>query len=296
MKEVLFTGAGVAIVTPFTETGVNFLELGRLIDFTIKGGVDAIIIAGTTGESSTMTDEEHKEAISYAVEHTAGRVPVIAGTGSNDTDYALQLSLYAQEAGANGLPLVTPYYNKTSQHGLIEHFTYIADRVELPIVLYNVPSRTGVSIAPETYAALAEHPRIVATKEASGDMTALLKARALCGDKLGIYSGNDDQIVPIMAMGGLGVISVLANIMPQETHEICRRFAAGDVAGSAALQIALADLIAALFCDVNPIPVKTALNLMGCAAGPLRRPLTGMNTAGLTQLRAAMTRHGLLKA
>lgn len=294
MKEVLFTGAGVAIVTPFTETHVNFLELGRLIDFTIQGGADAIIIAGTTGESSTMTDEEHKEAISYAVEHTAGRVPVIAGTGSNDTAYAIQLSLYAQEAGADGLLLVTPYYNKTSQKGLIQHFTAIADAVELPIILYNVPSRTGITIQPETYAVLAKHPRIVATKEASGDMSKLLQTRALCGDDLGIYSGNDDQIIPILSLGGLGVISVLANVLPGTAHAICQRYFDGDTQGSTALQIEMCDLINALFCDVNPIPVKTALDMMGFQVGKLRLPLTEMSEAGLLLLTTAMKRHGLL--
>jgi len=282
-------------VTPLTQDGIDFAELARLIDFNIENGTDAIIITGTTGESATLSDEEHKEAIKFTVEQAKGRVPVIAGTGSNDTAYALQLSQYAEEVGADGLLLVTPYYNKCSQQGLIKHFYAIADKVNIPIVLYNVPSRTGVNIQPNTYAELAKHPRIVAVKEASGDLSAILKIRALCGDDLAVYSGNDDQIVPILSIGGKGVISVLSNIAPQVTHDICQLYFDGKVEESAKLQIEYLDLIEALFIEVNPIPVKTAVRLMGFAAGPLRMPLCDMEDAHLAVLKAAMQRHNLLK-
>ena len=282
-------------MTPLTQDGIDFAELARLIDFNIENGTDAIIITGTTGESATLSDEEHKEAIKFTVEQAKGRVPVIAGTGSNDTAYALQLSQYAEEVGADGLLLVTPYYNKCSQQGLIKHFYAIADKVNIPIVLYNVPSRTGVNIQPNTYAELAKHPRIVAVKEASGDLSAILKIRALCGDDLAVYSGNDDQIVPILSIGGKGVISVLSNIAPQVTHDICQLYFDGKVEESAKLQIEYLDLIEALFIEVNPIPVKTAVRLMGFAAGPLRMPLCDMEDAHLAVLKAAMQRHNLLK-
>ena len=295
MKDLIFKGAGVAIVTPLTQDGIDFAELARLIDFNIENGTDAIIITGTTGESATLSDEEHKEAIKFTVEQAKGRVPVIAGTGSNDTSYALQLSQYAEEVGADGLLLVTPYYNKCSQQGLIKHFYAIADKVNIPIILYNVPSRTGVNIQPQTYVELAKHPRIVAVKEASGDLSAILKIRALCGDELAVYSGNDDQIVPILSIGGKGVISVLSNIAPQVTHDICQLYFDGKVEDSAKLQIEYLDLIEALFIEVNPIPVKTAVRLMGFAAGPLRMPLCDMEDAHLAVLQAAMQRHNLLK-
>lgn len=295
MKDLIFKGAGVAIVTPLTQDGIDFAELARLIDFNIENGTDAIIITGTTGESATLSDEEHKEAIKFTVEQAKGRVPVIAGTGSNDTAYALQLSQYAEEVGADGLLLVTPYYNKCSQQGLIKHFYAIADKVNIPIILYNVPSRTGVNIQPQTYVELAKHPRIVAVKEASGDLSAILKIRALCGDELAVYSGNDDQIVPILSIGGKGVISVLSNIAPQVTHDICQLYFDGKVEDSAKLQIEYLDLIEALFIEVNPIPVKTAVRLMGFAAGPLRMPLCDMEDAHLAVLQAAMQRHNLLK-
>lgn len=295
MKKLVFEGAGVAIVTPFGPGGICFEELGRLIDFNIDNGTDAIIITGTTGEAATMSDEEHKAAIKFAVEHVNGRVPVIAGTGSNDTAYAVQLSQWAEKAGADALLVVTPYYNKATQKGLIEHFTRVADAVKIPLILYNVPSRTGVNIQPETYQALSKHPNIVAVKEASGDFSAILRTRALCGDALTVYSGNDDQIVPILALGGKGVISVLSNVMPKQTHDICRLYFEGKVAESQKLQIALSDLISALFIEVNPIPVKTALNLMGFAAGDLRLPLTTMSEAHLKQLEAALKRHDLIQ-
>lgn len=294
MKKVIFTGAGVAIVTPFTETGINFEELGRLIDMQIEGGTDAIIIAGTTGEAATMSDAEHKEAIKFAVEHTKKRVPVIAGTGSNDTAYAIQLSQYAEKVGADGLLLVTPYYNKCSTKGLVKHFQAIADSVGIPCILYDVPSRTGVSIKLEAYKELSKHPNIVAVKEANGDLSSILRLRAACGDELAVYSGNDDQIVPILSLGGKGVISVLSNVAPKQTHDICQLYFDGKVKESAELQIAFTDLIDALFCETNPIPVKTAMRLMGYAAGPLRMPLCDMEPEHEEKLKAALKAHGLL--
>lgn len=294
MKDIIFTGAAVAIVTPFTENGVNFEELKKLIDFNIENGTDAIVIAGTTGESSTMSDEEHKETIRFTVEYVNKRVPVIAGTGSNDTAYALELSKYAESVGVDGLLIVTPYYNKTTQLGLIKHFNYIADRVNVPIILYNVPSRTGVNIAPETYLELSKHPRIVATKEASGDLSAIAKIKSLCGDDLAIYSGNDDQILPILSLGGKGVISVLSNVMPKETHDICSLYFEGKVEESSALQVKYLDLINALFIEVNPIPVKTALGLMGYNVGPLRMPLFPMEDKTLEVLRKELAANNLI--
>lgn len=294
MKDIIFTGAAVAIVTPFTEDGINFSELKKLIDFNIENGTDAIVIAGTTGESSTMTDEEHREVIRFTVEYVNKRVPVIAGTGSNDTVYAVELSKYAESVGADALLLVTPYYNKTTQTGLIKHYNYIADRVNIPIILYNVPSRTGVNIAPETYAELAKHPRIVATKEASGDLSAIAKIKAICKDELNIYSGNDDQIVPILSLGGKGVISVFSNIMPKESHEICSLYFEGKVEESCNLQTKYLDLINTLFIEVNPIPVKTALGIMGYNVGPLRMPLFPMEGKNLEKLREELAKNSLI--
>lgn len=295
MKQTIFKGAGVAIVTPFTEDGINFDELGRIIEDQIAGGTDAIIITGTTGESATMTDDEHKAAIKYAVDKTAGRIPVIAGTGSNETAYAVQLSKYAEEVGADGLLVVTPYYNKCTQKGLVKHFTTIADAVNIPLILYNVPSRTGVNIQVQTYAELAKHPRIVAVKEASGDLSAVAKIRHACGDALAVYSGNDDQIVPILSLGGSGVISVLSNVAPRMAHDICQLYFDGRVKEAADMQIAAIDLIGALFCEVNPIPVKAAMNMLGYNAGPLRLPLTEIEPAHAEQLRAALKNHNLIK-
>ena len=295
VKDIIFQGAAVAIITPFTEDGINFPELARIIEDQIAGGTDAIVITGTTGESATMTDEEHKAAIRFAVEQTKGRVPVIAGTGSNETVYAVQLSQYAEQVGADGLLVVTPYYNKCTQKGLVQHFTAIADAVHIPIILYNVPSRTGVGIKLETYRELAKHPNIAAVKEASGDLSAILRLRHACGDELAVYSGNDDQIVPILSLGGKGVISVLSNVAPKQTHDICQLYFAGKAAESARLQMDYVDLIDALFCEVNPIPVKTAMRLMGYAAGPLRLPLCEMEDADLAKLKAALVNHGLLK-
>lgn len=295
MKQTIFKGAGVAIVTPFAEDGINFDELGRIIEDQIAGGTDAIVITGTTGESATMTDEEHRAAIKYAVERTAGRIPVIAGTGSNETAYAVQLSRYAEEAGADALLVVTPYYNKCTQKGLVKHFTTIADAVNIPLILYNVPSRTGVNIQVPAYVELAKHPRIVAVKEASGDLSAVAKIRHACGDALAVYSGNDDQIVPILSLGGSGVISVLSNVAPKMAHDICQLYFDGRVKEAADLQIAAIDLIGALFCEVNPIPVKAAMKMLGYNAGTLRLPLTDIEPAHAEQLRAALKNHNLIK-
>ncbi len=287
MKNTIFTGAGVAIATPMHADGsINYNKLGELIDFNIDNGTDAIIICGTTGESSTMTDEEHIECIRYAVEKVNHRIPVIAGTGSNHTDYAIHLSQEAEAIGADAVLLVTPYYNKTSQRGLIKHYTDIANSIKLPCILYNVPSRTGVNILPETVAKLAEVENIVAVKEASGNISQIAKIAALCGDKIDIYSGNDDQIVPIMALGGVGVISVLSNCMPFETHEIASLCLENN---------RLLEFTNMLFCDVNPIPVKEALNLMGFEVGECRLPLVKMEQEKIDKLKASMEKIGLIK-
>ena len=295
MKKPIFRGAGVAIITPYTEDGVNFEELGRIIDDQIENHTDAIVITGTTGESATMSVEEHKEAIKFAVEHTKGRVPVIAGTGSNETRIAVEFSKYAEEVGADALLVVTPYYNKCTQKGLIQHYTMIADSVNIPIILYDVPSRTGVSIQTSTYAELAKHPNIVAVKEANGDLSKILRLRAACGDDLVVYSGNDDQIVPILSLGGQGVISVLSNVAPKVTQDMCQLYFDGKVEESMKLQIEYTDLIDALFCEVNPIPVKVAMRKMSWNAGPLRMPLCEMEPAHEAQLEKALRNHGLIK-
>ena len=295
MKNTIFTGAGVAIVTPMNEDGsVNFDAYADLIDFQIENKTDAIITCGTTGESSTLSDDEHREVIKFAIEQTAGRVPVIAGTGSNDTKYAIELSQAAGEMGADGLLLVTPYYNKTSQRGLVAHFGMIAESVKTPMILYSVQSRTGVNIAPETALELSKYDNIVAIKEASGNISQVAKIRALCGDNLDVYSGNDDQIVPLLSLGGKGVISVLSNVAPEVTHNICQLYFDGKVAESAALQLEYLDLCNDLFIDVNPIPVKEALNMMGMNAGPCRMPLCEMTDAAKDKLAATLARHGLL--
>ena len=274
----IFKGAGVAIVTPFTQDDkVNFEELGKMIDFQIAGGTDAIIICGTTGESSTLTHEEHDECIKFAVEHTAGRVPVIAGTGSNSTAEAIRLSTHAQNNGADALLLVTPYYNKATQKGLIQHYTAIANSVDLPIILYNVPSRTGVNILPQTAVTLAKNVKnIVAIKEASGNISQVAELSALADGCIDIYSGNDDQVVPLLSLGGVGVISVLSNVMPKLTHDMVMSYLNGDVKLSRQLQLSVMNLNKALFCEVNPIPVKEALNMMGWNAGAVRSPLCEM--------------------
>lgn len=295
MKKTIFTGAGVAIVTPMKEDGsVDYEVLAKLVEDQITGGTDAIIACGTTGESATLSHEEHVRVMDFIIRRVNGRVPVVAGTGSNDTAYALELSLEAQKAGADGLLMVTPYYNKTSQAGLIRHFTYVADRVELPIILYNVPSRTGCNIKPETFLALSKHPNIVAVKEAAGDIAAVADIAALCGDELAVYSGNDDQILPILALGGKGVISVLSNILPRETHEICATFFRGDLEASRRMQLRYMELIHALFSDVNPIPVKEAMNQMGMNAGPCRLPLVEMSDSGKAHITAVLKKYGLI--
>lgn len=295
MKKPIFQGAGVAVITPYTEDGINFPELGRILEDQIAGGTDAIVITGTTGESATMTDAEHRAVIKFAVEQVKGRIPVIAGTGSNETSYAVSLSQYAEEVGADALLVVTPYYNKCTQKGLVAHYKAIADAVHIPIILYDVPSRTGVAISTETYVELSKHPNIVAVKEANGDLSKILRLKAAVGDDLIIYSGNDDQIVPILSLGGQGVISVLSNVAPKDTHAMCQAFFDGDVKKAAELQIAYADLIDALFCEVNPIPVKVAMRKLGYQAGPLRMPLSEMEPAHEKQLEDALRNHGLIQ-
>lgn len=296
MKNPIFTGAGVAIVTPFTADGkVNYPALKNLLEFQIANSTDCIVICGTTGESATLTHEEHTDMIKYTIDVVGGRIPVIAGTGSNDTAYALKLSNEAEKAGADGLLLVTPYYNKASQEGLIKHFSFVADRVSTPIVLYNVPSRTGCEIKPETYAELSKHKNIYAAKEATGNLSSIAKTMSLCDKDFAVYSGNDDQITPIMSLGGKGVISVLANIMPQETHDIAAAGLAGDFAKCSELQLKYLELCNAMFMDVNPIPVKQALNMMGYDVGALRLPLCDMNTDKTAELKSVMQKYGLVK-
>ncbi len=294
MKNTVFTGAATAIVTPLNKDGVDYEQFAALIEWQIQSGIDAIVVAGTTGEGSTLTDAEHKEAIRFCVEQVAGRVPVIAGTGSNDTAYAINLSQYACEVGADALLLVTPYYNKATQKGLIESFTAVADVCDKPCILYNVPSRTGCNLLPETVAELAKHPRIVAIKEASGNLSQIAKLISLCGDEIDVYSGNDDQIVPIMSLGGKGVISVLSNVAPKETVEMCRLMLNGDTASAAKLQLKYIELIDALFCEVNPIPVKAACAAMGYCENYLRLPLTPMEPQNEQKLLAAMAKVGIL--
>ena len=296
MKNTIFTGAGVAIATPMNADGsINFDKLGELIDFNIDNGTHAIIICGTIGESATMTDDEHIESIRYAVEKVNHRIPVIAGTGSNHTEYAVHLSQEAEALGADALLVVTPYYNKTSQRGLITHYTAIANSVKIPLILYNVPSRTGVNILPETLAKLAEIDNIVAVKEASGNISQVAKIAALCGDKIDIYSGNDDQIIPIMSLGGKGVISVLSNCMPFETHEIASLCLENKYADAREKANRLLEFTNMLFCDVNPIPVKEALNLMGFEVGECRLPLVKMEQEKIDKLKASMEKIGLIK-
>lgn len=292
----IFTGAGVAIVTPMKANGeVNYEKFGELIDFQIENGTDAIIVCGTTGEASTLTHEEHLDTIKYCVEKVAGRVPVVAGTGSNCTETAIYLSTEAEKYGVDGLLLVSPYYNKATQNGLYEHFKAVADSVKVPVILYNVPSRTGCNILPETVVRLCKDvDNILGVKEASGDISQVAKLAALAKGCVDIYSGNDDQIVPIMSLGGVGVISVLSNVAPRQTHEICQKYLDGDVEGSRKMQLEALDLCNALFCEVNPIPVKKALNLMGMEAGGLRRPLTEMEDKNAVRLEKAMKEYGIL--
>ncbi|MDR3210255.1 MAG: 4-hydroxy-tetrahydrodipicolinate synthase [Oscillospiraceae bacterium] len=294
MKTPVFTGSSVAIVTPYTETGIDYDALGRVIDEQIAGGTAAITVCGTTGESSTQSLEEHIETVEFAIRHVAGRVKVIAGAGSNDTEAALFLSREAEKAGADALLLVTPYYNKATQRGLAAHYTYIADRVKTPIILYNVPSRTGVSFTVETYKTLSAHPNINGVKEASGDFALLASTLAACGDELNVWSGDDNKIVPMMSLGAKGVISVAANILPGVMAELTAACLAGDFARGAELQLQYIDIIDKLFIEVNPIPVKTAMNLMGKNVGRLRMPLCEMEPGNLEKLKVSMKKIGLL--
>ena len=294
MKNTVFTGVATAIVTPLNENGIDFEKFGKLVEWQIEEGINAIVVCGTTGESSTLTDEEHREAIKFVVDKVAGRVPVIAGTGSNDAAYAIDLTKYACEVGADAMLVVTPYYNKATQNGLIKLFTAIADASTKPIILYNVPSRTGVNIAPATCKVLAEHPNICAIKEASGNISQIAEIAHLVGDKMDIYSGNDDQIVPIMSLGGKGVISVLSNPMPKKTVEICDAFFAGDVAKAREIQLELLPLINALFSEVNPIPVKAAMAAMGWCENYVRLPLTCMEEKNEAKLLELMKEQNLI--
>ena len=293
MKTPLFTGSGVAIVTPFTKDTVDLPVLGKLLDFQIANGTDAVIICGTTGEAATMSYRERMRAVEFCVEHVDGRVPVIAGTGSNSTENALNLSRDASRAGADGLLVVTPYYNKASQSGLIRHFQLIADAVEVPVILYDVPSRTGVSIAPETYAELAKHPNINGVKEASGNFSSIQRTRNLCPEDFSIWSGNDDETAAICMLGGKGVISVVANVFPAQMHRLTELCLHNDFAAAGKLQLELKDFCDAMFCEVNPIPVKTAMNLLGWDVGPLRLPLCEPSEASLARIRAVLKQYGL---
>ncbi len=293
----IFTGAGVAIVTPFKDNGeVDYESFAKSIEYQIEKGTDAIIVCGTTGEASTLSHEEHLDVIRYCVKCVNGRIPVVAGTGSNCTETAIYLSQEAEKAGVDGLLVVTPYYNKATQKGLFEHFKLVADSVKVPILLYNIPGRTGgVNILPETVVRLCtEVENIVGVKDATGNISQVAKLMSIAGGKVDLYSGNDDQIVPLLSLGGKGVISVLSNVAPTQTHEICAKFFAGDVEGSRKLQLEAIDLINALFCEVNPIPVKKALHLMGMMGGTLRRPLTVMEEANAQRLEKAMKEYGIL--
>lgn len=289
----LFKGSGVAIVTPFEEEGINFDKLKELIEWHISEKTDAIIICGTTGESATMSDDEKKEAIKFTVDVVNNRIPVIAGTGSNNTKHSIELSKYAESIGANGLLVVTPYYNKTTQKGLVEHYTAIASNVNIPIVIYNVPGRTGLNILPKTIAKLSKHPNICAVKEASGNIAQVAEIARLCDDNFYIYSGNDDMVVPLLSLGGVGVISVVANILPKDTHDMVMSYLEGDLATSRKLQLEMKPLIDALFIETNPIPIKEAMNLLGMKVGPVRLPLTTMESNNLQVLVDELKNYGL---
>jgi len=294
MKTPIFTGSSVAICTPFQNDQVNFTKLAELIDFQIKNDTQAIVICGTTGEASTLSLEEHIQVVDFCVKHVAGRIKVVAGAGSNDTRDALLLSQEAEKSGADGLLIVTPYYNKATQKGLIQHFLHIADRVSIPIILYNVPGRTGMTITADTYKTLSRHPLINGTKEASGDFSLFARTIAACGDDLHLWSGNDDNTVPMMALGGKGLISVAANVIPREMAEMCKAALSGDFKKAAAIQLQYAALLDGLFMEVNPIPVKTAMNLMGMAVGEVRMPLCDMAPENLEKLKTILAASGLL--
>lgn len=295
MNKHIFTGAGVALITPMHSDGsVNYEELARLLEFQVENGTDAIIACGTTGEAATLTVKEHCEVLSFVCERINGRIPVIAGTGSNDTSTAIELSKSAEASGADALLSVTPYYNKTSQNGLIRHFTTIADNIDLPMILYNVPSRTGCNIKPKTYAELCKHENIVATKEANGDISSVSQTRSLCGDRLDIYSGNDDQTVPFMSLGALGVISVFSNFCPKEMHEICELCLNNNFVEASKINFHYVELMDIMFSDVNPIPVKTAMNLIGFNAGECRLPLVPMSYSGYHDLKDCLAKYNLI--
>lgn len=293
MKTPIFEGMASAIITPLNEKGIDYELFAKLIEWQIAEGIDGLVVCGTTGEGSTLTDEEHKSAIEFMVKQVAGRVPVIAGTGSNDTAYAVELTKHASLMGVDGVLTVTPYYNKATQKGLIKSFTQIADASSVPVILYNVPSRTGVNIAPKTVLELSKHPNINAIKEASGDISQIAEIAHLCGDNINIYSGNDDQVVPILSLGGKGCISVLSNLLPKETSEMCRLFREGDVKAAARLQLKYIPLINALFSEVNPIPVKAAMAKMGFCEDYLRLPLTPMEDATRENLYLQMKNAGI---
>ena len=293
-KPTVFTGAATAIITPLTEGGIDYDRYGAMIDWQIEAGIDAIVTVGTTGEGSTLSDEEHRAAIKYCVERVNHRVPVIAGTGSNDTAYSVDLSRYAASVGADAMLLVTPYYNKATQKGMIAASVAVADAIDKPCILYNVPGRTGCNMLPKTVAEMAEHTNIVAIKEASGNMSQIAEIASLVEGKMDIYSGNDDQIIPVLSLGGKGVISVLSNILPTETSLMCKKFFAGDVAGARRMQLDYLELINALFCEVNPVPVKTAAALMGLAGGELRLPLCEMESENEEKLSRIMREYGLI--
>ena len=293
-KKIIFTGAASALVTPFNEEGVNFEALGNIIDYQLDNGIDALVICGTTGEAATMPDKEHLSVIEYAIKRTKGRVPIIAGTGSNDTAHCVELSKESQNLGADGLLITTPYYNKATQKGLLAHYDKVLEKTNLPIILYNVPGRTGMNYAIPTLKELAKDDRIVGIKEASGSIEYATEVAANCPE-LTMYSGNDDMIVPILSLGGKGVISVLSNVAPKETHELCQKWFDGDIEGSRKMQFDYLELIKALFCEVNPIPVKTAMNMMGFNAGKLRLPLCEMADATYERLERAMKAAGLIK-
>lgn len=293
MKKQIFVGAGTALITPMKDGKIDYEKFGLLIEDQIKNSIDALIVCGTTGESAALNDTEHKELIKFCVDVTAKRVPVVAGTGSNDTNYAINLCAHACELGVDGLLLVTPYYNKTTQKGIVKHFTTIADTIDKPMILYNVPSRTGLNILPATYKELSYHENIVAAKEANGNLSAVAETIHLCGDDLKIISGNDDQIVPIMALGGTGVISVLSNLLPYETHIMCKDMLEGRTAKAAKAQIDYIPLINALFCEVNPIPAKAAMEKMGFCTGELRLPLTEISDEHRQMLFDEMKKVGI---
>jgi len=295
MKKILFEGCGTAIITPFTKDGVNFEEFKKMIEFQIKEKADAIIVCGTTGEASTMTEQERKETIKFAVEVSNKRIPIIAGTGSNCTASAIEMSKYAESVGVDGVLLVTPYYNKTTQEGLIAHYTAIAKAINIPIILYNVPSRTGLNIQPKTCLELSKIDNIVAIKEASGNLSQIAEIAELCRDNLTIYSGNDDQILPILSLGGKGVISVLSNIIPKDVHNMVTSFLKGDINKSKKLQLDTLKLTKALFSEVNPIPVKAACNMIGFKAGIPRLPLIEMTKEGQNKLKDELIKYGVIK-